>query len=387
MQLLIVAFILTIFAFSACHKSATSDENKVTLHLPMTNVVEQTVAEQLSLPGTVFALPDKSVKVSAALAGKLRSVNIMPGQHVIRGEVIAVLDSRQAADQVKEAHAKVLEAIAAQSQANTNLLLSENTEARDEILVREGISAKKDLIAARSEVESKKDQLVAAKAQVNDAKAAEAAAQTQLGFTSIKSPITGVVAQRYLNVGDTADTNTPVALIVDLSKVVIEATMPTTQPQQTVIGQHATIEARALQDNKYVGVVQTINPVTDNQGTTIGVRISCDNPDLALKEGMPVIAVITTAVRPHALTIPKSALVSDPSNPDRRMVYVYKQGRISRVAVHLGPQHGARVEVSSGLNAGETIVAGGAYGIPDGTAVEAQSESLHSNSKISSKSY
>jgi RND family efflux transporter MFP subunit len=386
--MLSAAALLAIGSLSACQKASeqTEEESKSVLRLQMTRVSTEDLSEQLALPAIVLALPDHSVKVSPGIAGKLVDVQVSPGQQIVRGQVIARLDSRQLTDQVNSAHAKVLVAQAGVQQAQTNLLLAKNTEQRNARLVEQDVGAVKDLVAAKSQVETAGAQVVSAKAQVVDAVAGLAAAQAQLTYTIVKSPITGLVAQRFLNISDSADTTTPIVQIVALSEVVIEASLPTSQPANIVPGQTAIITSVSLPGRQLVGKVQSINPVTDNQGTTFGVRIFCANPGYQLKEGMPVIATIVIALHPKVATVPNTALVDDPSDPQRKMVYVYKDGKVNRVEVQAGIEKDARVEIVKGLTAGEEIVAAGAYGIPDGTAVEAQIESLHANSKVTSKS-
>jgi RND family efflux transporter MFP subunit len=125
-----------------------------------------------------------------------------------------------------------------------------------------------------------------------------------------------------------------------------------------------------LPDQHINGTINSINPVTDNQGTTIGVRIICSNPDHALKEGMPVVVSIVTSVHPRALVVPLSALVADPQSPTQQMIYVCADGKIVRQKISTGIQTDSATEVLSGLHAGQQIVTSGAYGIPDGTEVE-----------------
>lgn len=380
---------LSIFSLSSCaHQSAPVEKSEVktVLRMPIVRVVTETMSETLSLPAVVFALPDRSVKVTAGVAGKIVDVKVSPGQHVTKGQIIALLDNRQLTEQLRQAHAKVLVARAGVEQARTNLIMAQSTESRTASLVSQDVGAAKDLVAAKSQVETAKAQLVAAKAQVEDAVGAEGAVRATLTYTVVKSPISGIVAQRYLNISDTADTATPIVQIVDLSQVVVDAALPTSQPAKIVPGQAATITALALPGLRLIGKVQNINPVTDNQGTTIGVRILCANPNYVLKEGMPVLVAIVTAVHPGALTVPLAAVVADPKSPDKQMIYQYKDGKIIRVEVKVGLQTDTRAEVLTGVRAGEQVVGAGAYGIPDGTEVEAQSEPLHASSKVTSPS-
>ena len=235
-------------------------------------------------------------------------------------------------------------------------------------------------------METARAQVTSAQAQVEDANAAVEAAKAQLSYTILKSPITGLVAQRYLNISDSDDPATPVVQIVDLSQVIVEAALPTTQPTKVNPGAVAQITAQALPEHVITGTVQSINPVTDNQGTTIGVRIICNNPGYDLKEGMPVTASINTGRHPDALIVPSGALVSDPDTPGTKMVYVFKDGKITRAKVQTGIQVGDTVEILKGLHDGESVVAAGAYGVPDGTEVEPESGPVHATSAVTSTS-
>ena len=184
---------------SSCQKSdvQTEVESKAVLKLPVTLVAVESLAEQVSLPATVLALPDHSVKISPGIAGKLVEVMASPGQRVTKGQVIARIDSRQLTDQVNSAHAKVLVAAAGVQQAKTNLLLAQNTEERNKRLVQQDVGAVKDLVAAQSQVDTAKAQVLAAQAQVADASAAEAATRAQLTYTVVKSPISGLVPNDF----------------------------------------------------------------------------------------------------------------------------------------------------------------------------------------------
>jgi RND family efflux transporter MFP subunit len=378
---LILSILISVFAISACAGPKAEEEGekendkektktKTLLRVPISNVEVKMMSEQLTLPGVVFALPDYSVKVSPGVSGKIVEVKVSPGQKISKGQVIALLDNRQLLEQLRQAKAKVLVARAGVEQAKTNLILAQSTEARTQSLVDQDVGAIKDLVAAKSQIETAKAQLVGAEAQVDDAIGAEGALRTTLTYTVVKSPISGIIAQRYLNVSDTADGTTPIVQIVNLDHVIIDAALPSSEPTPLTPGQKATITTKALPDQHIDGKINSINPVTDNQGTTIGVRIICSNPDHALKEGMPVVVSIVTSVHPHALVVPLSALVADPQSPTQQMIYVCNDGKIVRQKISTGIQTDSATEVLSGLHAGQQIVTSGAYGIPDGTEVE-----------------
>lgn len=357
---------------AGCKRDTQATDETPVLRLPIISVGVKNLDRQVTLPALVAPLADHSVKVSPAIAGKLTAVLVGLGQSVSAGQLVATIDSHQLSDQLEQARARVLDAQANVSQAKTNLLLAQNTEERTSNLVLLKVGAKKDLVAAQSQVQTAKAQLVSSQAKLEDARAAEAVARQQLSFAKVKTPIAGIVAQRFLDIGEPTDVNAPIILVENLSQVIITASLPTSEPQNVQAGDPVVVQAASYPNRPFPGTVIGINSMVENNGTTVGVRILCDNPGYALKDGMPTTATVVTAKVPDALVVPETALVDDPSSPADKMVYMEKNGVINRVHVKTGIHSGKLVQITSGLVAGERIVASGAYGIPDGTKVAAQ---------------
>ncbi len=362
--------------------SANSTEVVTTVHLPVAHVVRENLANLINVSGVVAALPDHSIKVSAAVAGKLVSVPVVPGQKVTKGQIIARLDNRSLTDAYKQTMAALNTAKAGVDQANTNLQLAKSTAERTRRLVDLNIAAQKDLVLAESQVQTATAQVAAAKSQVDQAKSTRGAAFTQLGFTEVKSPITGIVAQRFLNVGDTADSASPIAQIVDLDTVIVTAYIPVVVPARILPGYTAAVKSASMPNQKFHGTVTSISPVVDQQTSNILVQIRCANPGNELKEGMPVTVAITTGVHNGALIVPLTALVADPEAPDSRMVYVVQGNKMKRAKVKTGIERDGMIEIISGLSPTAVVVAKGAYGLPDGTKIEAESDQVHQTSAV-----
>ncbi|MGA7936208.1 MAG: efflux RND transporter periplasmic adaptor subunit [Kovacikia sp.] len=367
-----VSFLLLVL-LAGCQKVSPAEDPTPTpvVRLPIVQVQRQNLSNIVTLTGTVNALPDHSVKVSPAVAGKLIAVLVVPGQRIYRGQLIARLDNRQVKDQIAQADAVLQGSISAVAQAQTNLTLARNTLARVQMLYNEKIAPQKDLIAAQSQVATSQEQVRSAKAQVAQARASRAQVATQLGFAELRSPISGVVARRLLNAGDTVDPVTPVLQVVDLETVVINASLPADSSAPIRIQQSARVRSAAQPGVSFPATVTAISPVVDLQSNTLAVQMRCANRQGELKEGQSVTVQITTGMHRGALTVPKTALVPDPEKPGQRLVYRFRSGKISRVPVQTGIEEGGRIEITSGLSSGEEVAASGAYGLPDGTTVEA----------------
>jgi RND family efflux transporter MFP subunit len=367
-----VSFLLLVLLVG-CQRANPAEDPAPTpvVRLPITQVQRQNLSNIVTLTGMVNALPDHSVKVSPAVAGKLIAVLVVPGQRVHRGQIIARLDNRQVKDQIAQTDAILQGSISAVAQAQTNLTLARSTLARVQMLYNEKIAPQKDLIAAQSQVATSQEQVRSAKAQVAQSRASRAQVATQLGFAELRSPISGVVARRFLNIGDTADPATPVLQVVDLETVVINASLPADSSAPIRVQQPGRVRSVAQPEVSLPATVTAISPVVDLQSNTLAVQLRCANRQGYLKEGQSVTVQITTGIRKGALTVPKTALVPDPEKPGQRLVYKFRSGKITRVPVQTGIEEGGRIEITSGLSSGESVAASGAYGLPDGTAVEA----------------
>jgi HlyD family secretion protein len=364
-------WLLVLLAGCQSAKPAEDPAPPPVVRLPIARVQRQDLTSIARLTGTVNALPDHSVKVSPAVAGKLTSVLVVPGQRITRGQLLARLDDRQSTGQLAQTNAALQSTTIGVAQAQTNLQLARNTLDRVQMLYNEKIAPQKDLIAAQSQLATSKEQLQAAKSQVAQAQATRAQSVTQLGFAEVRSPISGVVARRLLNIGDTTDPATPIVHVVDLSTVIINASQPADSPVQIQVGQKGYIQSPSQGRPSLVGTVTAVSPIVDPQSNTLSIQLRCPNSKGQLKEGQSVAVQVITSVHRAALTVPKTALVPDPDQPNARLVYRLQSGKITRVPVRTGLEERGRIEILSGLSAGEMIAASGAYGLPDGTAVEA----------------
>ncbi|MBI2811439.1 MAG: efflux RND transporter periplasmic adaptor subunit [Candidatus Melainabacteria bacterium] len=311
-------------------KNSDATEEKVPrVNLPTTRVQRSIVNEAITFPGKVSALPDCSVSISPNMAGKLTAVTVVPGQVVSKGQLIARLDDRQLRAQLLVADAPQKTALNGVAQAKINLDLAQKTLTRTESLYAKEIVAQKDVVAARSAVDLAKSQVEAAQAKVAEVKTAPAQVLTQLSFMSVYSPISGIVAHRYLNIGSSVDPTTPIIHVVNLSQVMVNANMPADAPTNTVL--------------------------TKNDGH--------------LKEGQQVNVSISTA-KISAILVPETSIVPGHEDPAENFLYVVHDNKLKLTKVKTGGKTGNNVPVLSGLNNGDEIVTAGAYGVADGAELE-----------------
>lgn len=349
------------------HEEEHEPEHHVSL--PTVRVTTTMVQKRLTFPGKVIALPDHSVSVTPNIAGKIAKVLVVPGQKVSKGQLIAVLDDEQLVAQLQQTTAPQRTALNQVVQAKIALDLAQKNLTRSEALFAKDIVAEKDVVAARSQVDLCKAQVEAAEAKVAEAKVAPLNVATQLAWTKVVSPISGVIAQRFLNVGDMTDPSKPVAHVVNLSTVIIDANMPADSPADPKVGQTAFITTVALPGIKYDAKITAISPVVDTARNTASIQLLCQNEHGRLKEGQQVVVSIAT-VASKAVLVPQTALVPGADDPAEHFVYIVRGGKLKLTKVIVGDAEDNKVPVFEGLSDGDELVTSGGYGVPDGAVLD-----------------
>ncbi|MCL5006395.1 MAG: efflux RND transporter periplasmic adaptor subunit [Acidobacteria bacterium] len=219
----------------------------------------------------------------------------------------------------------------------------------------------------------KKALLKAAQGQLAAAKGRYEAALAQLAYSEIRSPIGGVVTDRPLYEGEMATSGTPLMTVMNLSWVVARAHIPATEAAMLKVGDPAEISVPEDESKPVPGKVTVVSPALDPSSTTVQVWVQAANPKDELKPGLTTSVTITAKSVPDALVIPRSALVV---NSGETYVMVIGPGdHAHQTKVQTGIEQDGKVQIVSGLKAGELIVGQGAYGLPDDTKVMYQTAS------------
>ncbi len=379
LKLPLTASCLLLLMLSACRASSSTPtatgSSPVPIHLPVISVQRQNLPVVVKISGTVSTLPNQSVKVSPVVPGRIIAIPVVLGEQVHRGQVIARLDGSQLKSQLDQANAALKSAEDAVTQSQSNLQLATSNFERYRLLYQSGAVSQQSFVTYRNQAQVAQSQLDAARSQVKQASASRAQALTQLKYTEVRSPISGIVASRLLQVGDTAagagaSPSTPVLEIVNLDTVLINSNLPA----NIRVNQSAQITSVALPGVTFNGTVTAISPFVDPRSNTLNIQVRTPNPSEQLKVGQVVSVSIRTGVHNGVLTVPQTALVPDPKNPKGKIVYTVQAGKAQPMQVKTGIEQNGQIEILSGLQAGESVVAKGAYGIPDGTPIKAVAE-------------
>jgi membrane fusion protein (multidrug efflux system) len=308
------------------------------------------MATDLLVRGSITALPNEDVKVSALVPGRIDALTVAEGDTVRKGQTIARLDTRTLVDQQRQAEATRTQAAAQLENAQLNLT-------RNEQLFSRGIAAGKEVEDARTAVAQ-------AQAAVEQANASVTMAARQIERAGVQAPIGGQVVKRMVSVGEQVDGTAaqPIVEIANLSQVELAANVPAAQLSQVKIRSQARVTTDAYPDRIFDGSIVALAAAVDPVTNTTLVRIRVANPEMLLKVGMFGEARIRLVEHPDALVVPAAALVRDEHGA---AIYTVSGDAAARTTVTTGIEQDGLVEVLGGVSEGQSILTDGVHGLGD----------------------
>lgn len=226
---------------------------------------------------------------------------------------------------------------------------------------------------ARNHLESMKvvsraASLQQAEGQLSSAKGKYLAAEAQVSYSEIKSPIAGVVTDRPLFPGETASPGIPLITVMDTSSLIAKVHLSQTVAQRLKTGDSASVGLPGV-DESVPAKVSLVSPALDPGSTTVEVWLRVDNKAEKYKAGTPVATSIKGKTVAKAVKIPLSAVLTA-ADGSKSVMVVGADGTARKAAVQLGISDGEDVQVTQGLNGSETVITTGSYGLEDGTKVK-----------------
>ncbi len=206
-----------------------------------------------------------------------------------------------------------------------------------------------------------------ARNQVELAEAAVDMARIQLHETTIRAPFDGVVAELYVSEGSMSAPQAPAALFVS-KPVEVVVNVEESRIGQVKVGQNAALQVAAYPGQDFPAIVTNVAPTADKASHTFAVQVTPLDEDYLLRSGMYADVSLLIEEKQETLLVPRAALADVAG---QTTIYVVNGDNIvEQRAVTTGLEEDDRVEVLSGLTAGEQVVIAGQSGLRDGTVVE-----------------
>lgn len=280
--------------------------------------------------------------VAAEVAGRITRIAVDVGQSVRAGQVLAELDPRDQQLARQSAAAEV-------NRVQATLLNQQRLVERYQKLVQDRFVSETALDNAESQLAASREQARAAQAQLE-------AAERNLARTKIVAPITGRVEQRMVAVGDFVTIGKAVFQLTSSQSLRVHLPFPETLAAQLRPGLRARLTTPTAPGKMVEGRVSEIRPMVGAQSRSIDVIVDVPNPG-DWRPGASVSGAIVVGERPNAVTVPEQSLVLRPAG---EVVYVLNAGKAEQRVVQAGLRQAGVVEITGGVNAGETVIVDGA---------------------------
>jgi len=357
----VAAFILAgvlLLSPLACAGTDTADaatDSPVTVQVGPEAITIAELTELSSGPilsGSLVA--ERTAQIRAEVPGSVVQVFHDPGARVEQGTSLAKIDDRAINDAFLSARSGLT---AAQNAAE----IAKRELERSEKLLAAGAIAERDLENAR-----RSD--LTARTMADDARARLAAAQKQLDATNVLAPYAGTVSERMVNPGDIVAPGSPLFSVIDPATMRLEAAVPAEQLGAVRVGAPVRFTVTGYPGRTFTGHISSINPAADPQTRQVRLFVRIPNAGNRLVAGLFAEGRVANDAR-EALTVPETAVDVRGLTP---VVLRLKGGRAEKVDVTLGARDEAaeRLEILTGVTAGDTLLMGAALGISPGTPLK-----------------
>jgi RND family efflux transporter MFP subunit len=337
----------------------------------------------------------------AKVAGYVRVIHVDIGTHVAQNAVLAKLEVPEIQDDVAktkagvaaaEANITTAQATVQRAQARADIARISFQRIRDVAARDKGLVPQQEIDVARARQLEAAAQLASADSGLKSAEQSKAQAESEyaraqamMGYATIRAPFAGVITKRYANTGSMIQAGIssqtqamPVVRLAQNSVLRLVLPVPVSAVADIRDGQNVDVEVtstgRRLQ-GKIARYADSVQMATRTMDTEVDVA----NPDNSLVPGMYAEVHLHLANRPTALSVPLDAVEGLGSSVQQ--AYVVRGDVVNLVTVKIGLQTASRVEILSGLNAGDKVIVGRHTGLSDGEKVEARPAAYESTSQ------
>lgn len=295
---------------------------------------------------------EASVIVKPEISGIVDTIEFVEGHPVKQGDLLVRLRNQAQLAALREAEAKAK--------------LAKNSYQRTRQLAKQHVAAAVDLERALAE-----NQVSRAVVEI---------ARVEMDRTEIRAPFDGVLGARLVSPGERVDEDTGLVQIDAIDRLQLVFAIPEIGVSIVRVGMPVTVSVAPYPGESFAGEVFFVAPALDPRTRQLALKAWIANPDQRLKPGFFVNLKIQIAERENAIMIPETAIVYDQEGP---FVWRVLDGALAeRASVVIGLRQPGRVEITSGLHAGERIVSAGTHKVRHGAKLDferGQASSVPSN--------
>ncbi|OOM75598.1 multidrug resistance protein MdtA precursor [Clostridium puniceum] len=333
--------------------------------------------------------------INSKISARVISVSVENGQHVKAGDVIVTLDAQDIQNNIEasQSQLKVTEQQLNSAQVSLKKFktslddANRNYERQKALYEKGGISkadyeaAEKTLTNAQADYEAGNVSIETSKANIEVQKVSIANLQDSLNNTVIKAPISGVISDKSVNIGQMASQGTALAKVNNIAAVYATIQIPQDKINNVKVGQAATVTFEGS-DQSYSGAVQNINLSADTTARVFECKIKLDNSDNTLYPGTFAKVELFSDQKTEIITVPINALVGSEGDYS---VFINDNGVARKQKATIGETEENNVQITSGIKDGDEIICTNTSTLQDGDEVEIVSNENSNDSEESSK--
>jgi len=393
------ALFVLILALAGCG-SKPEEAAKPVVAVKVARVEKTVVPVVVRAPATVY--PREQANIAARITAPVRELRARMGDEVAAGQVLAVLESRDLAGQRQESAAAVTDARVTLDRLKNGTLPGDLERARGQVataeaalgqaqkiyerrkeLFNEGAIPGRDLLVSETDFAKAKTESEVAKksldliqnqsgerdikisqSKVDQAEARLTTSKAQLDFAEIRSPFAGTVTAQNVYPGDMAKPDAVMFTVMDLSVVVARAQVPEGEAGAVKVGQRCEYEMGAA------GKVTVVSKAVDAARRTVEVWCEIPNGTRALRGNVFGNVAIHTGDIPDGLVVPLAAVQFE-EGTSKGTVFVADEKKVAhKREVETGQKFEGKVQIRSGVAAGEMVIVEGGYGLAEGMEVK-----------------
>jgi HlyD family secretion protein len=404
-----ILLLLPLFAACGGHEEEPS-KPVVEVEVKVAKAKTVDVRITVQAPAGVFAR--EQANIGSRLTAPIQKLLVRKGDDIAAGQVLAQLDNRDLIAQRDEAVAAVTDADTnlqrissgtlptdierARGQAvsaETALKLAQEIYDRRRRLFDQGAIPQRDLLVSQNELaqantaaevakksldllqnQSRDKDILIAKSKVEQAQARLSFAKAQLEFSEIRSVSAGTITEQFMFAGDMAKPDAPLFTIMDLSVAVARAQIPESEAAAVRTGQSCTFVPSDDRGASFNGRVSIVSQAVDTARRTIEAWCEIPNPKRALRSGAFGQAMFITGIAPQSVVVPLTAVQFIEGTKKGFVMIAGEKGAALKKEVEIGEVFEGKVQIKTGMTAGDSVIIQGAYGLTDGMQIRVQEE-------------
>lgn len=373
---------------------------------------KRTITQKVSATGTID--PEFKVVITPEVTGEIVDLPVKEGQKVKKGQLLISINPKQYIADKERDEANLMQVKANLAMREAELAKVKADYERVKELFKKGLSSESELETAKSNYESTVAQHQAAQANVKQMEATLRRTVEQLSKTSIYSPMDGTVSKLNVELGERVlgsgfSQGTDMMTVSDLNNMEAVVDVDENDVVLVQIGDTARVKVDAFRDKTFDGIVKQIGNSAQTSGTgtqeqivNFEVKVKLLNPGTELRPGMSCTADVETDTKNNVISVPIQSVtarekMNKPEENDgvlvvksnekkkrddepEQIVFVVKNNKVKSVPVKTGISDDNYIEITKGLDAGETVVSGSYRAISrelqDGSNVRVEDQNM-----------